>query len=447
MNIIVAVSQNFVIGRDNSLPWKIPSELQYFKQKTIGNGKNAVVMGRKTFDSIGKPLPGRFNIVLTRNVTKDSSQEENICFCSTMNNVLKECQLRNIEDIFIIGGSQLYTLVFEQYPEKIKTIFLTKIHEKFEGNVFLPQIPWNNFYLYSSCRDEQNENVEYLIYHSHEGNRGECQYLDLIRTTLQQPDLCSFGYSMKFDLEKGFPLLTTKKMFLRGVIEELLWFLRGETNSTLLKEKKVHIWDKNGSRDYLDSIGLTERMEGDLGPVYGFNFRHYGASYINCYTDYSGQGTDQVEYVLNLIKNEPHSRRILINLWNPTQLNEVALPACHVLYQFKVHDNKLSCCLYQRSGDIGLGIPFNIASASLMTHIFAHLTNLKVGVLTHCIGDAHIYKEHVETLQEQQQRIPFSFPLLQIKPLGQEKVEDFQVTDFIMKGYISHDTIKMPLIV
>ena len=252
---------------------------------------------------------------------------------------------------------------------------------------------------------------------------------------------------MKWNLREGFPLLTTKKMFIRGVIEELLWFLSGNTNSNVLKEKKVHIWDKNGSRKYLDSIGLSQREEGDLGPVYGFNFRHFGATYKDFNTDYSGQGTDQIQYVLDLIKNNPESRRILLSLWNPNQLQEVALPACHVLYQFKVEGEFLSCCLFQRSGDIGLGVPFNIASASILTHILAKLTNKKAGTLTHFLGDAHIYKEHVDILKKQLKREPFVFPRLRIEDRKQEKVEDFLVSDFHIEGYFSHDTLTMPLIV
>lgn len=446
MNIIVAASQNNVIGNGNSLPWKIPSEMKYFKKITSGNGNNAVIMGRKTFESIGKELSNRFHIVLTRDVLKEKNSK-NIFFCSSIEEGIKKCQEKNIEDIFVIGGSQIYTLIFEQYYKNIEKIYFTKIHANYEGSVYLPSFCWDNFFLYSSCMDEKDESVEYLVYHKSEKILEEYQYLDLIKTTLNQPDLCSFGTMMKFDLEKGFPLLTTKKMFLRGVIEELLWFLRGETNATILKEKKVHIWDKNGSREYLDSLGLNHREEGDLGPVYGFNFRHFGATYKDSHTDYTGQGTDQVEYVLDLIKNKPESRRILISLWNPNQLSEVALPACHVLYQFKVKDNKLSCCLYQRSGDIGLGIPFNISSASLMTHIFAHLTNLNVGTLTHCIGDAHIYKEHVEALEKQIIKKPYCFPILRIKDRNQKKVSEYTVSDFVVKGYMSQDTIKMPLVV
>ena len=444
LNVIVATSKNGVIGTENGIPWKISSDMQYFKKVTTGKGSNAVIMGRRTFETIGKPLPNRLNIVLTRGKVQI---QKDILSCSFMEDAVKICQDRNIEDIFVIGGREIYSLLFEKYYHNIDRIYYTLIHQKYDGSVYLPSFKWDHFYLYSSCMDEQDKNVEFLVYKKQKNIHEEYQYLDLIKTTLEQPDLCSFGTMMKFNLEKGFPLLTTKKMFLRGVIEELLWFLRGDTNSNILKNKNVHIWDKNGSREYLDSLGLQNRDEGDLGPVYGFNFRHFGATYFDSSTDYTNQGIDQVKYVLDLIRNQPSSRRILINLWNPTQLKEVALPACHVLYQFKVQDHKLSCCLFQRSGDIGLGIPFNIASASLMTHIFAHLTDLQVGTLTHCIGDAHIYKEHVTFLQKQCNLQPFCFPILKVENRNQKTVEDFMPSDFKVKGYISHEAIKMPLVV
>lgn len=236
-------------------------------------------------------------------------------------------------------------------------------------------------------------------------------------------------------------------MFLRGIIEELLWFLRGETDAKVLQDKKVRIWDGNSSREYLDSIGLTENKEGDCGPIYGHNFRYYGARYINCETNYQGQGYDQVAEALRIIREEPHSRRCLINLWNPGDLDKVALPPCHVLYQFYVDGDDLSCSMYQRSGDIGLGVPFNIASASLMTHVFAKLTGKRPKELVHTIGDAHIYENHLEALLPQLERVPYPFPVLRIEDREQKTVEDFVSGDFKLEGYQCHPAIKMEMAV
>lgn len=281
----------------------------------------------------------------------------------------------------------------------------------------------------------------------------ETQYLDQLKNILDNGFVTNdrtgvgtkslFGCQMRFRLDSHFPLLTTKKMFTKGIIEELLWFLRGETDSKILEEKKVNIWKGNTSQELVDKLGLNY-IEGDCGPTYGFNFRHYGAEYINCKTKYT-TGIDQINEVLRMLKDEPDSRRIIINLWNPTIINKVVLPPCHVLYQFRVYGNKLSCSLYQRSGDMGLGIPFNIASASLLTCILAKLSNLEPYELIHTIGDAHIYLNHEEALKEQICREPYDFPVLKIINCNQEKVEDFKLEDFIFENYKSHSKIIMDM--
>ena len=200
---------------------------------------------------------------------------------------------------------------------------------------------------------------------------------------------------MRFDLSETFPLLTSKKVFMRGVVEELLWFLKGSTDSRELSEKGVHIWDGHGSREYLDRIGKETRAEGDLGPVYGFQWRHFGASYQGASADYAGQGVDQLQQVIQTLRTDPSSRRNIMCAWNPTDLGEMALPPCHVLSQFYVQDHKLSCLLYQRSADMGLGVPFNIASYALLTLFLAQVTNLKPGEFVHALADMHIYNNHI----------------------------------------------------
>ena len=174
--------------------------------------------------------------------------------------------------------------------------------------------------------------------------------------------LSVFGRQMRFDLREGFPLLTTKRVFWRGVAEELLWFIRGSTSAKELQEKNIHIWDGNGSREFLDKNGLGHREEGDLGPVYGFQWRHFGADYQDMHADYSGQGVDQLAEVIDKIRNKPEDRRIIISAWNPAAIPEMALPPCHCFCQFYVANGELSCQLYQRSCDMGLGVPLNIAS-------------------------------------------------------------------------------------
>jgi thymidylate synthase len=285
----------------------------------------------------------------------------------------------------------------------------------------------------------------------------EYQYLELIRDILQNGfdksdrtgtgTLSVFGRQMRFDLRNGcFPLLTTKKVFVRGIAEELFWFIRGSTNAKELQDKKVRIWDGNSSRAFLDSVGLGHREEGDLGPIYGFQWRHFGAEYKDMHSDYSGQGFDQLTDVISKIKNRPDDRRIIMCAWNPPDIKKMALPPCHCFVQFYVANGELSCQLYQRSADIGLGVPFNIASYALLTYMIAHVTGLKTGDFVHTFGDTHIYKNHVKAMQEQIQRTPRAFPKLNIKRKV-ENIEDFKWDDFEILGYDPHPKIAMDMAV
>ena len=259
--------------------------------------------------------------------------------------------------------------------------------------------------------------------------------------------LSIFGAQLRFSLrDNKFPLLTTKRVFFRGVVEELLWFIRGSTNAKELQARDVHIWDKNSSREYLDLIGLYNRTEGDLGAVYGFLWRHYGADYVNCNTDYTGQGIDQLLNIIELIKNRPEDRRLLMCVWSPKDLSGAALPPCCVMIQFYVSQSELSCQVYQRSADIGLGLPFNIASYALLTCLIAHVTGLRPGDLVHTLGDAHIYSTHEKQLKLQIQRQPRSCPKLFIKG-DVQNILDFTSENFTIVGYDPHPTLEMPMAV
>jgi len=258
-----------------------------------------------------------------------------------------------------------------------------------------------------------------------------------------------FGHMMRFNLENHrLPLLTTKKVAWKTCLKELLWFLRGSTSNIELKKENVHIWDANASREFLDSRGLTHLAEDDLGPVYGHQWRHFNADYINCETDYNGKGVDQVQYLIEQLSNPETrtSRRIILSAWNPCQIDQMALPPCHLLCQFKVSDsNKLSCLLYQRSGDIGLGVPFNIASYSFLTHILAKRCGLEASELVHVIGDAHIYDDHISALQDQLKKQPTdcnpSFRIINEKT----NLSDYRINDFEVLDYKPGDVVKMAM--
>jgi len=290
-------------------------------------------------------------------------------------------------------------------------------------------------------------------------NPEEVQYLEMCRYIIDNGvergdrtgtgTLSKFGAQMRFSLrDSTLPLLTTKRTFWRGVAEELLWFVKGSTNANELGSKNVHIWDGNGSREFLDGRNLEHREVGDLGPVYGFQWRHFGATYKDMYTDYTGQGVDQLAECIDKIKNNPEDRRIILSAWNPVDLNIMALPPCHMFCQFYVDTkkNELSCQMYQRSADMGLGVPFNIASYALLTHMIAHVTGRKPGDFIHTIGDAHVYLNHVDALKVQLDRPPRAFPKLVINSETKD-IDGFSYEDFKVIGYNPHQTIAMKMAV
>eukprot|EP01018_Ginkgo_biloba_P008671 Gb_07591 [translate_table: standard] len=503
--VVVAATLEMGIGKDGKMPWNLPSDMQFFKEITSSTSaslkKNAVIMGRRTWESIPqkfRPLPGRLNVVLSRSGRFDIATVENVVMCGSLGSALELLAAPpyslSIETVFVIGGGQIYREALNAL--NCDAIHLTEIESTFECDTFIPPIdtsafrPWysslpsvendirHSFVTYVRIRNSSNadspvssdgiengsKNIDiydrYQKYHflpkiiseRHE----EYLYLrlvqDIISNGVEKGDrtgtgtLSKFGCQMRFNLRKSFPLLTTKRVFWRGVVEELLWFISGSTDAKVLQEKGVHIWDGNASRDYLDSIGLKERQEGDLGPVYGFQWRHFGARYTNNHADYSGQGFDQLADVIHKIKFNPEDRRIILSAWNPADLKLMALPPCHMFAQFYVAKGELSCQMYQRSCDMGLGVPFNIASYALLTRMIAHVCDLVPGDFIHVLGDAHVYKNHVGPLLEQFQNSPRPFPVLKINP-EKKDIDSFVASDFQLFGYDSHKKIEMKMAV
>ena len=262
------------------------------------------------------------------------------------------------------------------------------------------------------------------------------QYLDLLREIRDNGVIKTdrtgvgtksiFGHQMRFNLQDGFPLLTTKKVFLKGIIYELLWFLKGDTNIKFLTDNNVHIWDEWADEN------------GDLGYVYGKQWRSWEAT--------DGRVIDQISQVVDLIKNHPDSRRILVTAWNPAEIDKMALPPCHCLFQFYVADGKLSCQLYQRSADTFLGVPFNIASYALLTMMLAQVCGLEPGEFIHTTGDTHIYLNHLEQVNEQLSREPRPLPKIIINP-DVKSIFDFKYEDFKLEGYDPYPAIKAPVAV
>ena len=292
--------------------------------------------------------------------------------------------------------------------------------------------------------------------YSHE----EYQYINLIHDILDNgrweegrngQTKSVFGNSMRFTLKNGqIPIFTTKKTAWKTCLKELLWFIRGDTDVRKLQKQGVHIWDGNSSREFLNSRGLIKYPEGIIGPCYGYQWRFFNSNY-NCYTgnqittDQPFGGVDQLQQIIDQLKNPAtrNSRRLVMSAWNPKQIDQMALPPCHILCQFDVHDgNKLSCSMYQRSGDVGLGICFNIASYSFLTHLIAKHCGLEAHEFVYFLGNAHIYDDHLQPLQEQIKREPFAFPTVSINTV-RENINDYKVDDFVLHNYQSHDAIKM----
>ncbi|KAK1442514.1 bifunctional dihydrofolate reductase/thymidylate synthase [Babesia gibsoni] len=499
LQIIVATALNRVIGKNNEIPWPhIRQDFRFLYWVTTfiepevkaknPELKNVVIFGRKTYESIPQnvlPLKGRINVLISRSI----KEMPGVLTFSSLDAAIKELRASVPHNkIFILGGSEIYRLVLEN--DLCDKIYQTRINKDYEGDRFFPEIPdtfeitgisktfGTDFVTYdfvtyekkSVVKDKPHPSMDELVLTGEEPKvkvpqyvacpsvkiryHEEFQYLDILADVLSNGTLkqnrtgtdaySKFGYQMRFDLSKSFPLLTTKKVALRSIIEELLWFIRGSTNGNDLLAKNVRIWELNGARSFLDNLGFTDREEHDLGPVYGFQWRHFGAKYLDMHADYSGQGIDQLKTVIEKIKTNPNDRRLIVCSWNVADLGKMALPPCHCFFQFYVKDGKLSCLMHQRSCDLGLGVPFNIASYSILTAMIAQVCGLQLGEFVHNLADAHVYVDHVEPVKLQMSRVPYPFPQLKLNP-DVKDIEGFTIDDIQVVNYVSHPPIKMAM--
>jgi len=491
ISIIVAVDNKYGIAKNDKLPWRIKEDLRYFSKitQTIkdSNKINAVIMGRKTWLSLPYALKNRVNIVLSNTLQIDELYNKKNCnkklcmLAKSLDNAIQLCNENDdIETIFIIGGTRVYKEALEE--NLVSKIYMTRIDKDYECDTFFPEESFNKYMMVHKYKikkqvvDIKNNNISQLTYCEYDielerRNDEEYQYLNLLRKILKEGNLRKtrnaetlsiFGPKMlEFDLSKGFPLLTTKKTFFRGVLLELLWFLHGDTNANHLSDKKVRIWNSNTTREFLDSVGLSKYKSGDTGAIYGFQWRYTGSNYKGMNHDYTGQGFDQLKYVINLLKNDPNSRRIIMSTFSAydSGTGKGCLYPCHgIVTQFYIRDGKyLDCMMYQRSCDAMLGFSFNLASYALLMHIISKVTGYTASKLTMILGDTHIYNkpDHINGAKEQIKRKPYKFPQIKIlKDIDPKSdietilkyIENLQYKDFKLINYKHHPAIKIKMV-
>lgn len=440
IELILAMTKNGGIGIQNSLPWKCPEELGMFRSKTMDSN---IIVGRKTHETLPRLL-GR-NVYILNNKT-------------TLEEVIQKIIKDNDKKIFVIGGASIYKYVLENFSHIINKIHVSVMKDDYHCDAFV-SIDIHNYI--TESRQEFNDFTHYVLLPKH---KGETQYLSLLKHVFENGkdtygrngDVRSnFVNHLSFDLTKGFPLLTTKKMFFRGIVEELLFFIKGETNTKKLENMGINIWKGNTNSEFLEKMGL-DYPEGEMGPMYGFQWRHFNGDYKPRpiwgfqwrYADGDFEkrgGVDQLMNVIDMIKTQPKSRRILMTDFNPLQVNEGVLYPCHsIILQFFVEDGFLDMYCFNRSSDLVLGLPFNIASSSLLLAIVAKITNLVPRFFNLSLGDSHIYKEHIDAVKEQLQRVPFKFPTIEIKDF--EVIENLTYEHMILKNYVSHKPISAKMI-
>lgn len=455
----------------NALPWPreaARADMKHFKETTTGNGKNAVIMGHNTFLSLPKSLlPNRALVVVSRyEPGKSDDFDKKFDTAELVTPDLREafyyCMRRKpkFEEVFVIGGGRIYERCMKEFHDFIYKIYMTTIAGRYGGDITCRH--WVN-----DCHDRNKwdlercfklENCDVQVFR--QKNLEERVYLDLLNRVLALGEpfpnrtgvgtRALFGETLKFDLSNGrIPLLTTKRVFFRGSLEEMLFFISGSTDVEKLRAKNVHIWDGNTTREFLAKKGLPY-PEWDMGPTYSFMFKHagYEGHYTDKTQDYDGKGTDQFQKLIDGIRTDPYSRRHMINLWSPAHLDKMSLPPCLFNYIFHVSPRgHINVMCTMRSADLFLGVPFNLSGACLLLRMVCHLTNHSPGQLMLVMSNAHIYENHVEQVKEQIARVPYSFPLLEISDRGQKTMDDFAAEDFELLGYRCHAAIKAPMAV
>lgn len=458
-SIIVAIDAGNGIAKNGELPWSNKEDMKFFRETTLGKRRNAVIMGRGTYESIPeeyRPLEGRKCVIISRTWKQESHPE--ISVYPSLSDALAGlgCSLNAYDDVFIAGGEQLYAEAVRDFLYLCKKIYVTKFKSDYTCDQFFAFDAVKDFKQHMDpVKTRDYTRYTFLPVEKHD----EYQYIDLLKRIKEtgdaKPDRTGvgtksiFGARMEFDLRDRIPILTTKRVFYESVIKELIFFISGKTDTRILTDQNVKIWQGNTSKKFLEDHNLKYN-EGDMGPMYGYQWRHWGAEYTGCDSDYNGKGIDQLSILVENIRKDPHSRRHILSAWNVDQLDQGVLAPCHILAQFNVSGDRkwLDCQMYQRSGDMFLGVPFNITSYALLTAMIAHICNLKPRSLVHVIGDAHIYNNHGDQVSRQIKRTPRPFPRLSFREGTRiHEIEDFGINSFIIENYNSWPAISAEMAV
>lgn len=453
-SLIVAVDGGNGIAKEGQIPWTSSADRKFFRETTMGKGRNVVIMGRVTYEAIPpefRPLEGRTCIVISR-IWK-AEEHPDCVVCPSIAEALKYVgmTMKKFDDIFVYGGEQIYSQIISDYLYLCDRIYVTKYKKNYDCDQYFPFDDISHFRKIGEpilTKDYSRFTFEPGIRHN------EYSYLDAMERILDEGEtktdrtgtgtLSVFGdINLKFDISERIPILTTKKIKYDNIIKELLFFISGKTNTKILESQDVNIWKDNTSRAFLDDLGL-DYEEGVMGPMYPHQWRHAGHEYTGYDDDSNNQGIDQLKEMINEIRSQPHSRRLLVNTWSVPDLKKMVLPPCHFAFQFNVSaDHKfLDCKVYQRSGDMFLGIPYNIASYAMLTYMVAHITGKKPRNLYFTIGDAHIYSNLVSQTRRQLSRTPFPFPKLSFRRgMKLKEIDDFTFDSFVIQDYKSHEYI------
>lgn len=434
--LIACVDAKYGFARGGTIPWKSKMDIEFF-QDTTSYGKNSVIFGRNTWRTLPGPLKNRTNIVVSKTAIPKVHTTDSVTAAIQLSKHLGH------DTTFICGGLGIYR---EALQLGVDEIYLTQIHRDYNCDMFLPTI--DNRYHEVFCKTFDNTTFTKLTTHDpHFIRCDEIPYLNLLEKCVSaaprqtRNSVCHsvFGEHLQFDLQRGFPLLTTKKMQLQHIFHELMFFVRGQTNTNLLADAGVNIWAANTSAEFLRAQRLPY-PQGFMGPMYGYQWRHFGQPYMQL-----GGGVDQLANLIESLRTDPHSRRHVMTSFNPAQVTEGVLWPCHGLcIQFYVENGLLSCAMTQRSADVFLGLPYNIASYALLTHMVAAAVDLQPGTLHVFLGDVHLYETHREQAIRQILRTPTRFPRLHLNTSN--TIEGYRFEDVTLTGYRPHPAIRAAMV-